>query len=454
MQRLFSQRRNAKAGRVRAVRPIVERLESRKLLYATTGDHFAFGSRITWSIVPDGTSLGGVPSNLIATLNSQIGPTSTWLPAIQDAFAEWENVANINLVQVNDSGLATDSGNIQQGSAQFGDIRIGGYYEGGNALAFTLLPPGANGGSDSGDIFLNTGMPWQMNSNYDLETVVVHEIGHALGLGHSASPTAAMYPYYEGIDQVPGADDVQGIQAVWGPRQEDPVEQMNNNLVMARAADLTSFINPSTGQAYMPGLDVASSSEAYWFKVTTPANASSNFTAQVQSWQLSSLSPRVQIYSASGAPLVQTTSSANVYGGLIDATVTNATPNTTYYIKVLASNSGDTGSGAYALTINTSNNSIPLATPPNTTVAAQPDQGGGALNEFGGANTNANTPVDIPDQIMVGTILTQGDDLLAPPPKTKFTKHVTARVKVPSPTLRVSHKSPKPHKAPKQAITG
>ena len=438
MDLVARQFRGSKSSRTRAARPVVEGLEARMLLYAVTGDHFVYGSRITWSIVPDGTNVLGLSSNLNSTLNQEVG-AGNWLHAFQDAFAWWENYANVNFSQVGDNGSPTNSGNYQQSSPNFGDIRIAGFNEnpafGAGTLAFSLLPPPNNGGSDSGDIFFNTAIPWHMNSDYDLETVAIHEIGHALGLGHSADVNASMYAYYNGVQQGLNTDDVAGIQAIWGPRKEDGLAAGNSNFTSAHAASITPFINGANDQIVLPNQDVASSAERYWFKVTTPANASNNLTVQIQSTWLSELSPRVQIYNAGLQGLVQVSAPSNAYGTIVDASISNATPNTTYYIAVLGSNGGVTGTGAYGMTVNMGNSAIGMVAPPNTTVYTQPDQGGGGIFEkIGGANTPRNTPVDLPDPIHVGNLIAGGDFLTISPKKIQ--KHVPTHIKVPRPLVR------------------
>ena len=174
--------------RNRALRPIPEILEGRLLLYASLGDQFIYSSRITYSFMPDGTSVGGVPSALFATLNTKY-PTATWEAQIEQAAAIWENAANLNLALVSDGGEAVATSGDQQDDPRFGDIRIGAVPLGSGTLAVTFLPPPANGGTDAADILLNSNINWQINSNYDLMTVMAHEFGHALGLGDVSSPT-------------------------------------------------------------------------------------------------------------------------------------------------------------------------------------------------------------------------------------------------------------------------
>ena len=57
--------------------PRIEGLEDRKLLYATLGGSFAFGSRITYSFAPDGTNIGGIPSALFSTMAAGGSPSPT-----------------------------------------------------------------------------------------------------------------------------------------------------------------------------------------------------------------------------------------------------------------------------------------------------------------------------------------------------------------------------------------
>ena len=52
--------------------------------------------------------------------------------------------------------------------------------------------------------------------NVDLLTVAAHEIGHTLGLGHSNDPDALMFPSYRGPHRFLDADDIDGVQSLYG----------------------------------------------------------------------------------------------------------------------------------------------------------------------------------------------------------------------------------------------
>ncbi|XP_045385010.1 matrix metalloproteinase-9 [Lemur catta] len=62
------------------------------------------------------------------------------------------------------------------------------------------------------------------DQGYSLFLVAAHEFGHALGLDHTSVPEALMYPMYRFTEEPPlHADDVKGIQHLYGPHPEpDP----------------------------------------------------------------------------------------------------------------------------------------------------------------------------------------------------------------------------------------
>jgi hypothetical protein len=51
---------------------------------------------------------------------------------------------------------------------------------------------------------------------FDLVTVALHEIGHGLGMAHSAVEDSVMWPDYTGPYQLLQQDDIDGIQTLYG----------------------------------------------------------------------------------------------------------------------------------------------------------------------------------------------------------------------------------------------
>lgn len=354
-------------SRARSARPLVEGLEDRLLLFATSGDFWVNPARVTFSFMPDGTSIGGVSSSLFSTLNSYYA-TSTWQGTLTKAAAAWESAAtgtgtaaNINLVLVSDDGSAVGSGSYQQGAPNFGDIRIGAMPLPSGVLAEAFMPPASNGGSEAGDIILNSNVNWG-TSGYDLLTVALHEFGHALGADHSTISTAEMYSTYTSVKQTLTSDDVAAIAAIYGTRTAGT----NTNYTTAPTVSFNA-----SNQATLTGVQIASAYDQDWYKVVVPTNTSGTLTITMQSSNMSSLAPRLTVYNSAVQGLAQASSTA--YGGTVTISLAGVVAGQTYYIRASANVSGVGSAGAYGLNINAGTGTMSAVTPPDTTVAAVAD---------------------------------------------------------------------------------
>ena len=131
--------------------------------------------------------------------------------AFEDALQLWSDVSALTFQE---SACASADLEFSFATGNHGD-GAGNAFDGpGTVLAHAYYPttPGW-----AGDVHMDDDENWSVDgSGFDLVTVAAHEIGHALGLAHSGVLDATMYAFHTGLDRTLAADDIAGIQALYG----------------------------------------------------------------------------------------------------------------------------------------------------------------------------------------------------------------------------------------------
>lgn len=177
--------------------------------FATVGPGWPYSST-------NGLVLGYVFSHLTAKL-----PSSTSQSEIRRAFNEWAKYIMLNWVQGTDS-QAPQTVNILFAQGAHGDAYP--FDSSGKVLAHTFYPAPPNPESIAGDLHLNDDERWQVGANIDLYSVVLHETGHALGLGHSDQPGDVMYPYYR-LQTHLSDRDIETVRSLYPARDPSATNQ-------------------------------------------------------------------------------------------------------------------------------------------------------------------------------------------------------------------------------------
>ena len=266
---------------VRRPRLFLEELESRLVPASITGNAWPNPQLITLSFVPDGTLIssgtgGSYTSDLFAKLNSHRGwTTQTWEnahhfggPGVgavrQHQFHRRQRQRHTPPARAPTSRATR----AWATSASAATSSRRGY------LGMGYQPPPANNYSIAGDISLNDQGNYNTGTTYDIQTVAMHEIGHALGLDHTTVAGTVMWPYYNGTHTTLSSDDIGGIQAIYGARAPDVYNQGGaSDSSFATAANITPLLDPSalTGQA--TSLDITSPGASEYYTLTAPAGS-------------------------------------------------------------------------------------------------------------------------------------------------------------------------------------
>ena len=242
---------------------------------ATNGGGLSQGdpTTLTWSIVPDGTSIFGYngeptsPSNLRAFLNSIYGNQSVWLPIFQGVFDRWSELNGVTYVyEPNDDGSAWTSTNILSGQLGVrGDVRISGHFIDGNSnvLAYNFFPNFGDMVIDTGDnTYFNTA-----NNSLVLRNILAHEHGHGLGLSHvcPVNQTKLMEPFLATAFDGPQFDDILATNRGYG-------DSLESNNTPGTASSLGSIAFGNSEAVNTVSVDDNSDADVYSFSVSGSAS--------------------------------------------------------------------------------------------------------------------------------------------------------------------------------------
>lgn len=157
--------------------------------------------------------------------------------AIESAFQSWEHVSLLDFTEQSSSGHIRLRWTSVDGSS--------------GTLAYAYYPT-------NGDVTFDEDETWRTNgSNYDLETVALHEFGHSIGLDHSSNSDAVMYAYYGGSRRALHVDDILGAQSIYDTNAKSfqsynfPARYIRHQDSIGKISTISSQLDTVDAQFYL-----------------------------------------------------------------------------------------------------------------------------------------------------------------------------------------------------------
>lgn len=166
------------------------------------------GGIVNWSFATTGVAFTGKITNPL------------YQGLIRDAFQAWENVANIDFVEVVDGSQS----NLRLGW----DAIDGAYGVIGNAKSQLSKTTTSLYSVTEAEIRFDLAESWSTSktpttSDLNFYATALHEIGHTMGLLHTDDPNTLMYPTLEKVSGLT-AHDIEGAQIIYGARTAGSIQ--------------------------------------------------------------------------------------------------------------------------------------------------------------------------------------------------------------------------------------
>jgi Ca2+-binding RTX toxin-like protein len=173
---------------------------------STTTTNGDAGGVVSWSIAPAGLSTSVFPSGPGTSVDPNSIFNFDYVALIDQAFDTWSQYGNIEFIEMPDAGGAAGQGSVADIRIFFGSVP-------GSTLGLAYFPTGPSN-SAAGDIILDIDgkLANDPNKFYQL---VLHEIGHSLGLDHEDSGVATVMTSVLSTGTLQ-QDDINGIRVIYG----------------------------------------------------------------------------------------------------------------------------------------------------------------------------------------------------------------------------------------------
>ncbi|MCG8650587.1 MAG: matrixin family metalloprotease, partial [Pirellulales bacterium] len=315
---------------------------------------------LTISFPGDGTGVGQYTSDLQQTLDAVTG-RSNWQELALRAFQTWAIHADINVGLRNDYGNDFGAAGLTQSDPRFGDFRIGAYPQVG--VLANSVPFQAVAGTFSGDILLNSSQTFtyhdwaggigpdpatQVPGQWDLFSLLLHESGNALGLDDSTLDWTVMFGQYTEPKGALSQDDIDRIQALYGPRS-DPYEPFSNDQIhMATLIPTPGGFQPASDVISMRG-SLKEAADVDYYEIV-PLAGQNEVTLRLRADGISLVKSRLEVLDVNGQ-VVASADANSVFDNDNVIQINNLQNHSFLYLRVSALDPNDYSVGDYQLEV-------------------------------------------------------------------------------------------------------